>query len=181
MSPRTIAVTDVGTNLTDETKASESTIFVVDARPKPVKALWVDQTWFWWVLGSMPLVFGLAWVGKIAAKSDKQQQASIQKDPIAEGKRRLQKARASIADPSKFYQEVHEALQQYAEDRLGLPPSQQSRAEILSAFAKTSGGLAQGEKFMEASELADRGLYGGGTDEEGRRTALSELERLLSE
>ncbi|MFK8057110.1 MAG: BatD family protein [Saprospiraceae bacterium] len=181
MAPRTIAVTDVGTNLSDPTGAPEANLFVVEATPRPAQSLWVDQSWFWWILASFPLMLGLAWLGKMATKKNSDEELSELKDPIAEGKRRLQKARASIADPNAFYQEVREALQQYAHDRLGLPPSQQSPSEIRSAFAKTAGGEVQGQKFMDASELADRGLYGGGTDEEGRRTALAELERLLSE
>jgi len=181
MPPRTIAVTDVGTNIAEASSAASPNLFIIAGTPKPAKSLWVDQTWFWWTMGAMPLLLGLVWIAK-RVRAGKHTDPDVElKDPVAEGKRRLQKARASIADPNAFYQEVREALQQYAHDRLGLPPSQQSRSEILSAFAKTSGGETQGNKFMEASELADRGLYGGGTDEEGRRTALAELERLLSE
>jgi len=180
MQPRTIAVTDVGTNFNEKSTTAGPNLLVVRGTPKPVKALWIDQAWFWYVMGGMPLALALVWLAKRFGNGMETDPEQELKDPIAEGKRRLQKARASIADPTTFYQEVREALQQYAHDRLGLPPSQQSPSDILSAFAKTQGGEAQGQKFMEASQLADRGLYGGGTDEEGRRTALAELERLLS-
>lgn len=181
MQPRTIAVTDVGTNLTAESDAATEGLFAFAGKPKPAEALWADQAWFWWLLGAMPFGLGLTWLGKRVSEKRSSSDDAVLKDPVAEGKRRLQKARASLADPSLFYQEVREALQQYAHDRLGLPPSQQSPSKIIAAFAKTPAGEAQGHKFMEASALADRGLYGGGTDEEGRRTALAELEVLLSE
>ncbi len=181
MQPRTISVTDVGTTFNEENATAGPNLLVVRGTPKPAKGLWVDQAWFWYVFSGMPLLLALAWLAKrFGSRQDKEAEQEL-KDPIAEGRRRLQKARASIADPTVFYQEVREALQQYAHDRLDLPPSQQSPSEILSAFNKIKDGGAQGRKFMEASALADRGLYGGGTDEEGRRTALAELERLLSE
>jgi len=181
MPPRTISVQDVGTNISDENAIAPQKLFIVAGTPKLAKSLWVDQPWFWWFMTALPLLLGFVWLAKkFSAKRQKDPSIEL-KDPIAEGKRRLQKARASITDPSTFYHEVREALQQYATDRLDLPPSKQSRADILTAFAKTKDGGTRGRKFMEASALADRGLYGGGTDEEGRRTALAELERLLSE
>ena len=189
MTPRSITVTDVGTNFNEENATAGPNLLVVRGTPKAVKSLWVDQAWFWYALGGMPLALALVWLTKRFQNGKGPSLKEELNDPVAEGKRRLQKARASIADPSAFYQEVREALQQYAHDRLGLPPSQQSRAEILAAFpqsygtgvAKNTNGKEQARKFLEARDLADRGLYGGGTDEEGRRTALAELERLLSE
>ena len=135
--------------------------------------------WFWWVVLLGPLLPLGAWALRRVLDLRGAGAETKELDPLAEGRRRLAAARAQLANPVAFYREVRTALERYAEERLGLPASAQSAAAIEAAFAKT-GEPERATRFLEARALADRGLYGGGTDEAGRAAALAELERLLA-
>ena len=142
---------------------------------------WLGRGWFWWALAAGPLAIGVAWgLGRRQASSAGRVGGAA-RDPLAEGRRRLREARERLEDPAAFYRAAREALDRYAEERLGLAPQQQTRAGIIAACARLAD-LPDGtaEAFLEARELTDRGLYGGGTDAEGRARILGELEGLLS-
>ena len=159
-------------------------------RVRVARGLWVDEPWFPFALAVGPLLalLTLLAVNLRRSRSGRRAERAARRDPIAEGRRRLRTARASLGEAATFYAEVRVALERYAEDRLGLPASRQSESGVRAAFlaAADREGLsaedarARADRFLEARSLADRGLYGGGTDEAGRRAALAELEVLLS-
>lgn len=187
----TVEVKDVGTSsdLSEGVNTERQLVFY-KGKPHVLRESAISSSLRWILLGVGPLLLLMSWITK-ALYTDKKQatRLSAKLDPVAEGRRRLQAARATLGEPAKFYAEVRVALERYAEERLGLSPRDQSRESILAAFlAKQGASLANGEqiarenaeRFLEARALADRGLYGGGTDEAGRQQALQELERLLS-
>ena len=143
-----------------------------------VGGFWVARPWYWAALALAPLLVVGAGVWR-GLRRRPRRRPETPADPLAEGRARLTAARARLDDPGGFYAAVLEALERYAEDRLGLPKSEQTPGAIEAAFAKTGGRqLAAG--FLRARALADRGRYGGGTDRAGREEALAELERVLS-
>ena len=143
-----------------------------------IGAFWVRQTWYWLLLAAVPLVLAGVGAWRVLRKRTRDQ-PHAPTDPLAEGRARLAEARARLDDPTGFYAAVLEALDRYAEDRLGLPRSAQSPEALRAAFART-GHDAHAEGFLRARALSDRGRYGGGTDRAGREEALRELERTLS-
>lgn len=150
--------------------------------PRVVGDLLVDEPWFFLAVAAGPFLLLLTWAGLVLRKRARERSGrAVARDPVAEGRRRLRAARASIGDAPAFYAEVRLALERYAEDRLGLPASRQSDDQVRAGFAAGGLGAERAGRFLEARALADRGLYGGGTDEAGRRAALAELEVLLSE
>ena len=183
--PLTVDVRDVGggAGYAAEAPDGEPEAFAPYRGPARVAVdLWAGRPWFAWALAAGPLLALVGWGGAVLRKRRRGRAGAVARvDPVAEGRRRLRAARASIGEAPAFYREVRLALERYAEDRLGLPASRQSEGEVRAAFAKTAGGPARAGRFLEARALADRGLYGGGTDEAGRRAALAELEVLLSE
>ncbi len=147
-------------------------------RPVYIRGFWVAQPWYWLLVALLPLgvVGTYAWQVLANRRASRPTPA---RDPLEEGRRRLADTRARLDAPVPFYTALGEALDHYAQDRLGLAKSEQSDAMIVTAFAKT-GHPAAAEAFLRARALADRGRYGGGTDRAGRETALAELERVLS-
>ena len=140
----------------------------------------LEEPLYWLSWLGIPFLIGGIVVSRRAWNARQSRQDPAGHDPVAEGRRRLRSARAQLDDPPNFYAEVRVALEKYAEDHLGLVPSQQDESSLRAAFAKTNRDDAYPDRFLEARALADRGLYGGGTDEAGRRAALQELEILLS-
>ena len=181
--PLTVDVRDVGgrDNYAEQDDAAGEALAPYRGEPRVAVGLWADEPWFPFALAAGPLLALLAWIGVVLRKRRRGRgERQPARDPVAEGRRRLRAARASIGDAPAFYAEVRLALERYAEDRLGLPASRQSDAEIRAGFAAGGDDGARAQRFLEARALADRGLYGGGTDEAGRRAALGELEVLLS-
>ena len=147
-------------------------------RPNVIRGYWVTQPWYWMLMGLVPLSVLGAWVYRVLRKR-KTQRPEVATDPLLEGRQRLANARTRLDEPVAFYAALGEALDRFAQDRLGLARSEQSGAALRSAFAKT-GNADDAEAFLRAKALADQGRYGGGTDRAGREQALGELERVLS-
>ncbi len=189
--PRTVRVREVGDTFVEDIPASASVPGPYTGTPHVAKALWVERAWYLPALLGGSLGLGLLGLG-LRAWRDRRARLAGQvpkRDPVAEGRRRLTAARAALDEPAVFYTEVRLALERYAEDRLGLDKSQQTDAAIRAAFAKTAGaqstavadaGASLADRFLDARNLADRGLYGGGTDRAGRESALGGLEVVLS-
>ena len=176
---------DIVTAAGDDDEVAEALPLIEGPGELP-RAAWARYAWFWWTLVLGPAVA----LGAAMYRHWRRRRASAGPgavgavDPVAEGRRRLAAARADLADADAFYRAVRGALERYAEERLGLTPSEQTESALREAFARGyaggDDGAADAERFLAARALADRGLYGGGTDEAGRRRALAELERLLS-
>lgn len=179
-----LQVRDVGTANTyqkqgAEAGESEEALGIYRGQPKVVGELWFHQPWYWMLVALAPLLVLIGWGWRVLRKRMENGKQHIALDPLAEGKRRLASARAQVDNPIAFYIELHQALERFAEDRLQLAKSEQTRTNLEAAFAKT-GHAARAEAFLRARSLADQGKYGGGTDLEGRLQALDELERVLA-
>ena len=181
--PKSVQVSDVGggnASATRPTTIGAGAIEVPAGRSHPVTTGYWTSPWAKWTFAIGPLLgLGIMLVRRWRVGAGERSQ-QVKHDPLVAGRRRLRLARANLDEPAAFYREVREALERYADERLELAPSHQQPEQIRAAFAKT-GHADKAERFLEARQLADRGLYGGGTDADGRLAALTELESLLAE
>ena len=110
-------------------------------RPRVVRGYWIAEPWFWLIAVLGPLLM-LGWRYRARLRlrlSGGTAALARPRDPLAEGRRRLAAARASIDEPAQFYEELARALDAFARDRLGLGIQEQTPAGIRAAFAKTRG------------------------------------------
>ncbi len=170
-----------GTRATSGAGDSDSDLAIdsrLPAKPVVIRGFWVSQPWYWALLALLPLSVAATWLYQLR-QTRLAEHPAPKVDPLEEGRRRLQTTREQLDAPLAFYTALGTALDRFAQDRLALAQSEQTDAKLRAAFART-GHSDAADAFVRARALADQGRYGGGTDREGRLTALAELERVLS-
>ena len=125
---------------------------VYRGKPRVVGSFWITQPWYWLLFLAGPLIMmGWRYRQQLRQGLRFRKTAAATPNPLAEGRARLLAARAAIDDPTQFYDELARALDGFAQDRLGLSPSEQDAVQVRKAFAKTLAATPAGAESLAAN------------------------------